>query len=600
MATTFNDEYQKALIDRGLALSSKRFAVQMKEDAIKRKDDLELILFGDENNYGIVSVISLYYAQIYCGTGKKTSKLELHNFTTAKSQYQSNFALSVTAAGDGQDGLHPPQKDNPASGQDDVNSDSVWLTGYGLEEKASGTGLIQNIQTLLKIIGVKAVKNENDRGVYNNEEAAKLEASKDRGTGILGLRTENSEVFQKGDHQWFIGKNALDSPDDYTLKDQLLAVLKDVINNLDTFISLSSTTLDILKGQKCGIINSFNIELPIQDIPELEKTINQFRSFLHAMQSYHDYFVQYTHPSPKIDREKINEKLEEVKIYVQSMIMAVNTRCDGLPNLMGNTQTGLIKHLSHWVTKLVKKPDGAYSMLLGAEEMIKMTNKDIDKKNENLLFFEKNKNRWIQASSITAIYNRAVFNLDKTIRRFETDILWNLIQSANKYKIISKPFSKVKNSLSNDEWDRAVEVWVTDKTDAGLLKTTLTVSPPTESTIFRVVAFDTEEDDPGHFHRMDVFDTRSKQSDIVSDNLPFIQKENISVMDASGYVSRTAIGFNKETVGLIKEGDFLWLNEAILAQVIGIGEEECMLDSDYGKIASVRKLFGFYYVPPIK
>lgn len=600
MATTFNDEYQKALIDRGLALSSKRFAVQMKEDAIKRKDDLELILFGDENNYGIVSVISLYYAQIYCGTGKKTTKPELHNFTTAKSQYQSNFALSVTAAGDGKDGLHPPQKDNPASGQDDVNPDSVWLMGYGLEEKASGTGLIQNSHALLKVIGVKAVRNEDNRGLYSTKEAAKLEASKDRGTGILGLRTENSEVFQKGDHQWFIGKNALDNPDDYTLKDQLLTVLKSIVNNLDTFISLSSTTLDVLKGKRCGIINSFNIELPVQDISELEKTINQFRSFLHAMQSYYDYFDQYSHSSPKIDREKINEKLEEVKIYVQSMIMAVNTRCDSLPDLMGNTQTGLIKHLSHWVTELVKKPDGAYSMLLGAEEMIKMANKDINKKNENLLFFEKNKNRWIQDSSITAIYNHAVFNLDKTIHHFETDILWNLIQSANKYKIISKPFAQVRNSLSNDEWDSAVEVWVADKTDAGLLKTTLTVSPPTESTIFRIVVFDTEEGDPGHFHRMDVFNTRSKQSDIISDSLSFTQKENITLMDAFDYVSRTVVGFNKEIAVLIKEGDFLWLDESILAQVIGIGEEECMLDRDYGKITSVRKLFGFYYVSPIK
>jgi hypothetical protein len=64
MAVTFNDEYQKALGERGLALVSKRFAIQMGIDANARKEDLEKILFGDGINYGIVSVLSLYYAQI--------------------------------------------------------------------------------------------------------------------------------------------------------------------------------------------------------------------------------------------------------------------------------------------------------------------------------------------------------------------------------------------------------------------------------------------------------------------------------------------------------------------------------------------------------
>lgn len=65
MATTFNAEYQKALGERGLALAGKRFAVQMGIDANKRREDLETILFGDGINYGIISIISLYYAQIY-------------------------------------------------------------------------------------------------------------------------------------------------------------------------------------------------------------------------------------------------------------------------------------------------------------------------------------------------------------------------------------------------------------------------------------------------------------------------------------------------------------------------------------------------------
>jgi hypothetical protein len=131
MAATFNEEYQKALGERGLALASKRFVVQMGIDANVLRDDLEKILFGDGVNYGIVSVLSLYYAQIYQGQGRKTSKPPLHDSVLAQSRYREDFALSVTPQGDGAGGLHPPQADNPSAGQDDVdvNSPGSQLTG---------------------------------------------------------------------------------------------------------------------------------------------------------------------------------------------------------------------------------------------------------------------------------------------------------------------------------------------------------------------------------------------------------------------------------------------------------------------------------------
>jgi hypothetical protein len=89
MSATFNEECEKALGERGLALAGKRFAVQMGVDAAARREDLEKILFGDEaGNYGIVSVISLYYAQIYQGQGKKTSKPLLHDSNMAKTMHR--------------------------------------------------------------------------------------------------------------------------------------------------------------------------------------------------------------------------------------------------------------------------------------------------------------------------------------------------------------------------------------------------------------------------------------------------------------------------------------------------------------------------------
>jgi hypothetical protein len=105
MAANLDDEYRKALGERGLALVSKRFAVQMGIDANTRREDLEKILFGDGVNYGIVSILTLYYSQIYQGQGKRTSKPALHDSLLAKSQYQADFSLSVTVAGDGAGGV---------------------------------------------------------------------------------------------------------------------------------------------------------------------------------------------------------------------------------------------------------------------------------------------------------------------------------------------------------------------------------------------------------------------------------------------------------------------------------------------------------------
>jgi hypothetical protein len=234
MATTFNAEYQKALGERGLALVSKRFAVQMGIDANARREDLEKILFGDDVNYGIVSILSLYYAQIYQGQGRKTSKPLLHESVSAKSQYQADFSLSVTIAGDGAGGLHPPQADNPSAGQDDTDMNSVWLTTHGLDTDPTGTGINQFIQTLLNTIGVTASANGNGRGPYTTQALAQTQAAQDKGSGLLGLRTENSEVYSTGTTlQWWIGQNGIDTPDNFTIKTVLLSGLMNIRNGLN-------------------------------------------------------------------------------------------------------------------------------------------------------------------------------------------------------------------------------------------------------------------------------------------------------------------------------------------------------------------------------
>jgi hypothetical protein len=595
MVATFNAEYQKALGERGLALASKRFAVQMGVDANALREDLERILFGDGVDYGVVSILSLYYAQIWQGQGRKTSKPPLHDSALAKSQYQADFSLSVTLAGDGEGGLHPPQSDNPAAGQDDVDVNSVWLTTHGLDAEPTGAGINQLVQTLLNTIGVAAPVNGNGRGPYTTQALAQTQAAEDKGAGLLGLRTENSEIYFIGTTtlQWWIGQNGVDDPDNFTTKDVLISGLTNIRNGLNGMISLFQTTLAMLQGTGHAILDEFKVELPVGDISALASAVSQFQNFSSEIQGHINYFNQYSDPSPSAERSAINARLEAVKMYVQNIVNGVDNRCDGIPALMGNASSGLNKHLTHWIAEVVKKPDGPYAMILGAQNMLAMAEANIQKKNDSLNFFEQSRERWMEPTLIQAVYDRAVLEMDQTIKRVETDIMWSLIQSANKYKFLSKPFSEIPTPLSNAEWDESSGDWVANKLESGFLNNVKTIPPPTATTLFRVISFDTNEGDAGDFQRIDAFNTKSKQTDIISENLPFNQRPNIEGPDG---VIRSVVSFNEAAAKQIKERDFLWMNESEIAQVIGISDLNYVLDSDYGAIASLRKLTGLYYV----
>jgi hypothetical protein len=173
--------------------------------------------------------------------------------------------------------------------------------------------------------------------------------------------------------------------------------------------------------------------------------------------------------------------------------------------------------------------------------------------------------------------------------------MWNLIQSANKYKVLSKPFTEIPIPLSNAEWDESSGAWVTDKLESGFLNNVRTILPPKVTTIFRIVSFDTGEGNAGDFQRTDAFNTKSKQTDIISEDLPFERQPNAAGPDG---VMRSVVSFNEETAKQIKERDFLWLNEFEIAQIIGVSDSNYMLDTDYGTITSIRKLTGLYYVAP--
>jgi len=594
MATTFSEEYQKALGERGLALTSKRTAVQMNIDANQRREDLEQILFGDGINYGIVSVMVSIYDQIKIMTGRTSSKPVLHNLNQAKSQYQTRFALSVTPEGDGTGGFHPPILENPDAGQDDVDPNSEWLTDHALEDlsSASGTGVIQLMKTLADVIGKVATDNANARGPYLDEAAAQTNRASTRGSGILGLRTENSEIYSSGSApniQWRIGQNGIDTPDNYTTKSNLISALANVKNELVvSLIPALEHEYDLLEGAGGDILQEFKVDLP--NDPDLLNLVQQIQEFGNTLQDYIDFFDQFTNPSSAVNRSEINTKLSEVLSYCDTIATALNDRVTNIIPLLGDASSGTRKHLVFWVSEIVMKPDGPYAMILAADDMFEQAQINLIDKNNRLNFFSTNLNEWIETTSIQALYDRAVLNLDKeTIKRWETDIIWNLVLSANKYKVISKTFNELSLPLTNDPWDESSGVWITEKMPSTFLKNQLTLNPPSETTIFRLIAYDTSQGDSGDFGRMDAFDTSSLQSDIISDYIVFTQVDNTEA-DQSVIEADAEVG--------LKERDFLWINGSEIAQVIAVTDNQYALDTDYGEITHIQRIFGIYYKEP--
>jgi hypothetical protein len=173
--------------------------------------------------------------------------------------------------------------------------------------------------------------------------------------------------------------------------------------------------------------------------------------------------------------------------------------------------------------------------------------------------------------------------------------MWNLIQSTNKYKVLAKPFSEIPTPLSNNAWNESSGAWVTNKLESGFLNNIQTITPPTVTTVFRIISFDTTEGDTGDFQRGDTFNTKSKQTDIISGALPFTQQPSSLGPDG---ILRSVVSFDEVTAKGVKERDFLWLNESEIAQIIGVSDFNYMLDIDYGTIDSLRKVMGLYYVAP--
>jgi hypothetical protein len=584
---SFNEFHFDALEKRNLALNQKKFAIKLKQDAVVLRDKINAILFGDTDNYGIVSVIQQYYKLLRLGNGVSTSKPSFADLQTAKNQFINEFALSVTVLGDGAGGIYPPDPQTPSTGTEKPDPDSVWLTNFEAESSPSATGIAQRIDELLTAVGIEASQDSDYRGSYTSAVLAQQAIAAQKGSGILGIRTENSELNTNTigiETAYSIGRGGLDTPDSFSMKTQLLNALSNVISALDAWKNQSEIILKTLNGAKAEIITEYKIDLPFNDRNAVSASIDQAAYFIQTVQEFITYFSGFSNTT-SANRAAFNTKLNELKDYVGTVLNGISDRCNDIPALMGDASAGLKKHLVFWVKEATRKSDGPYALLSAADNMITNSGKKMQEQDERLNFFDQDKTRWILAPNLTLIYDDHILDLDKTVKEKRITLIWEPVVSANKYRILIRPFNEAKINLTNDLWLNAEEHWITAKVpETGLLRNTFTLPAPGIPVIARMIAYDSNEGTAGDFDRMDGFDTRSPQTDIVSDGIPFAQLKDIS--------GATVLSVNKAEK--LREQQLVWLNNSILAAVFSISEDVIQLDRNYGVVESVKKIFGLY------
>lgn len=593
--TTYSVEYEKAREVRSNAVMAIRSVRTLKEEAETRRDDLLPILFGQGTDQGIMQVIALYMEQARLTAGRKTSTPDFSS--DYATQFKSDLALCVKGSGDGDNGLYPPEiiEGQPSKkAQKDFNKNSKWLNSYSLESvaAASGKGIKQFCQDVLTAVGTSALTNADHRGPYPSQADAESQVQIDRGSGYLALRTENSEIYSEASgssssssgessaETWYIGKNGIDTPDNYTFKADLISVLGSLLTSMNSYKTNLENTLAAL-ANKGAILEEFKVELPT-DESRLNSALAKIIEDIELITSYKTYFNAIS-TGTSSNRTAINAKLEDLKTECNTLITYYETASSQSTFELGDVNSGIRKSLIYWTEELVKKPDGAYTILEGVPQLLSGAESQLSNADTRLSAFPSDVNSWLSVPSILGVFNQAVLNIDKSIKRWETHIMWKNVLPANKYKILRKVVTSF-SGINNDAWDIQDPTVIVELNEAGFLLTEHVITPPTQHTLFRVFACD--EDGSSFIKRADSFNSYSEQSDVISNPISFSElpkQEECSCL----HITEEKMPF--------VETDFAIINDSVLAQVQSVSENDLRLDDDYGEINSIKKLFGFYF-----
>jgi hypothetical protein len=594
VAITYAEEFDKIRGERENALSSRRSTFYTEDDAELEKADMERILFGDGTNYGVLHLSYAVYRQIYVLSGRSTTMPVFNDFAVARGMYEDVFKLCVTTGGDGDGGLYPPISSGSTIGGMTFNKGSKWIVGHNLGTTATGTGILQKCQPVVDAVGTAAIRNADKRGPYTTQSAANSAMAADRGTGFLGRRTDNSEVYSITDTttnvtEWWIGKDGLDDPDDFEQSTTFFTALLSLHASMADAVAIVNLENDLVTNTNNAILEEFKIAFP--EDSGLEDMLADVTELAEKVAEWVTYFGAFTDPTPVDQRDEINAKLADVNSLITPIITRMTARMTELPDLLGDAETGSNKYLAFWIEKLVSKLDGGpYSVLNGIPSMLTSAEDQIKAVDKEVKIFSEDLTEYLTTPTFT--FNSAIdlYSLENEYIRSTLDVNWKMNLGANKYKFFVKPLSAITFPIDNSvPWGDEDMVWIVDSypDDYTILLNKYRIDPaPTEPIIYRVMSFDTDEGPTGGFDRQDTFNTSSRQSDLISDEIPFTQLADIA--DKGSVIQ---VGSEE---GLTANSCLCINGSSDLVSIANISEDKYLLKAFIGTITSVRIMKSVY------
>lgn len=354
------------------------------------------------------------------------------------------------------------------------------------------------------------------------------------------------------------------------------------LDQLQEVISLVQSTLVAFNEAKEPVgtmLPEFNIQVPSVDTSK-EVELQSMLQYLSAARD----LLQSSKSQPTV-----NAKLTELK----SKLRDLSSFAEDYGNAILDWIFPLKLALTFWVELIVRKPDGVYAVLGSLPSLIENAEKVLAKADERVSFLTGNtmrtvslteERRWLTQPKMIGIFRQPIFNLDKSLNRWELIIQWGHVPGANQYKLLYKPVTSFAG-ITNDQWtDGYQTIEIKEVNEAGFAITKLILPLPSSSLLYRVVALEAESSD---LPMMGDFNTESIQSDIVSEPLPFTISGEMD--------GKTVVVIDSKVLEQYQIGNacFLLVDDT-LAQVLSISEDKVMLDSKYS-FSKLRKIEGLFY-----
>ena len=368
------------------------------------------------------------------------------------------------------------------------------------------------------------------------------------------------------------------------LADKITSLDKErYLDQLQEVISLVQSTLTAFKEAKEPVgtlLPEFNIQVPSVDA---------------SKEAYLQSILQYLSAAKDLlqsskSQSTVNAKLMELK----SKLRDLSSFAEEYGSAILDWIFPLKLALTFWIELIVRKPDGVYAVLGSLTSLIENAEKVLAKADERVSFLTGSnamrtvslteEHKWLAQPKMIGIFRQPIFDLDKSLNRWELIIQWGHVPGANQYKLLYKPVTSFAG-ITNDHWtDGYQTIDIKDVNEAGFAITKLILPLPTSSLLYRVVALEAES---SSLPMMGGFNTESIQSDIVSEPIPFTISGELD--------GKTVVVIDSKVLEQYQIGNacFLIVDDT-LAQVLSISEDRVMLDSKYS-FSKLRKIEGLFY-----